>query len=67
MDERLLAEGMLWLLDQQDGAVNKAIKLPAEVVFDGLAASRNQVFVSAQNGHLYCFGSKQPASTTSPE
>ena len=62
-----LAEGILWLLDEQDGAVNKAIELPAEVVFDGLAASRNQVFVSSQNGHLYCFGSKKRASTTSPE
>jgi len=62
-----LAEGMLWLLDAQDGTVNKAIELPAEVVFDGLAASRNQVFVSAQNGHLYCFGSKTRASTTRPE
>ena len=50
-----LAKGILWLFNKQDGAVKKAIELPAEVVFDGLAASRSQVFVSSQNGHLYCF------------
>ena len=61
------SEGILWLLDKQDGAINKAIELPAEAVFDGLAASRNQVFVSAQDGHLYCFGSKKRAAATSPE
>ncbi len=50
-----LSKGILWLLDKQDGADKQAIELPAEVVFDGLAASRSQVFVSSQNGHLYCF------------
>jgi hypothetical protein len=61
------SEGILWLLDEQDGAVNQVIELPSEVVFDGLAASRNQVFVSSQNGQLYCFGSNKGASSTSPE
>jgi hypothetical protein len=54
-------------LDEQDGSVNQVIELPSEVVFDGLAASRNQVFVSSQNGQLYCFGSNKGASSTSPE
>ncbi len=62
-----LAPGILWLLGRQDGKVTKTIELPAEAVFDGLAASRNQVFVSSQNGRLYCFGSKTRASTISPE
>ena len=49
------AKGILWLLNKQDGAVKQAIELPAEAAFDGLAASRSKVFVSSQNGHLYCF------------
>ena len=50
-----LAKGILWLLNKKDGAVKKAIELPGEAVLDALAVSRGRVFVSCQNGRLYCF------------
>jgi outer membrane protein assembly factor BamB len=48
--------GFLWAFSAKDGNVLKKLKLEYPPVYDGMAAANGKLFVTLQNGKVFCFG-----------
>ena len=48
--------GFLLLVSQNDGKMKSRMSLPSPPVYDGMAAAAGRLYVSAEDGHLYCYG-----------
>ena len=48
--------GLLWTASTKDGAKIAELRLPAQPVWDGLAAAHGQCFLSLRDGTVMCLG-----------
>ncbi|HEY3320961.1 MAG TPA: PQQ-binding-like beta-propeller repeat protein [Planctomycetota bacterium] len=48
--------GSLTMVSAKDGKMLAEVKLPVAPTYDGLCVARGKVYVTLQNGFVYCFG-----------
>jgi hypothetical protein len=46
--------GILWSLSRKDGSKQHELRLPAQPVFDGMAAANGRLYIALQNGSIVC-------------
>ena len=51
--------GSLWVCSEADGAKIAELPLPSPVVWDGMAAANEKLFVATADGTVVCLGEKR--------